>query len=128
MLAQRQNNETAIFLRLLAGGQFHLVARQPQRHAQGRGDKTVGGARQGLGRGHDIEGAGEVGQRDDQRRLLLDPPQQAHRLSLAASGVTAEAELVQGFIQRCFRRLLQNAQQAARIAADQSPQERRLIG
>ena len=35
---------------------------------------------------------------------------------------------MQGFFQRRFRRLLQDAQQAGRIAADQPPQKRRLIG
>ena len=122
MLAERQHDEAAISPPASSLHQFTLsppTATPPATRADQRS-----AARDSASGRHDVEGAGEVGQRDDQRRLLLDP---RNTLIARASDparirqlVRASSSAASGFC--CSMRSKRPDR------AGSAPQERRLVG
>ena len=129
MLAERQHDEAAAGLdvggvgveRESSGARF-----APQQEADRRADRGVGEAGQRLGRRDDVPDAAEVGERDQQRRLVFGAPQRAFELVLVV--VAARGDLFDQRRQRVFGRRREQTREPVGVLGDQRPEKQRMVG
>ncbi len=99
-----------------------------QNETQRGADKDIG--RRGQ-RGHhlfDVPDAAEIGERDEQRDLLLGAAKKAHRLGFVRRRIASRSKRLKASRQAFARRRREHACETRGIGADQPPEIGRMIG
>ena len=130
MLAEREKYDAAalIWRRCVRQVQFAACCRFTKDEVQGGRDEDVGAFGQRLHHGLGLPDATEIGERHEQRDLLLGAPQEAHEFGFRVGLRLRRDEIPKKFVQPQFRRRREQTNQSARIGRDQLPEIGRMVG